>query len=121
MKLAIVGPMNCPPAHSAVAELVKSLPAGFVVLGGEGRPVDKFAKEFAKSRGLETWTAPLDPKFSVLACYRQMEAIVKECDKMIAIWDVEDTSVTHGIRLAMMEKKLQKIITPFGVLRPEGP
>lgn len=120
LKIAIVGSRDYPDLE-AVAHYVGLLPKDFTVISGGADGVDKKAVNIAKKLGLQTKEHP--PKYESygdkVAPLMRNEEIVKTCDKLVAFWDVASNGTKHAIRCAMMEGKLLKVFTPFGVLKPK--
>ncbi|MCK5557363.1 MAG: hypothetical protein KAJ01_03230 [Candidatus Hydrogenedentes bacterium] len=119
-KLAIVGSRNYPDLD-AVRAYVKLLPKGLIVISGGAEGVDQAAQNAAGDRAISTEVYAIvevkdvPEKMWPLA---RNETIVKKCDKLIAFWDMDSRGTLHAIRLALMDGKLLKIVTPFGILRP---
>jgi hypothetical protein len=121
MLIAIVGSRKYP-SKGEVVDYINRLPPEFKVVSGGAVGVDTWAEEAAKARGMavvvhrvtDELVAQLGPKVAPL---KRNELIVRDCDKLVAFWDVQSHGTAHAIRLAMMDGKLLKIFTPFGVLR----
>lgn len=81
--------------------------AALVYWAGLSRPVDSF---------------PLDADYlkayGDVAPMKQIELIVAASEKVVVFWDAVDPKPARAIRIAMMEKRLLRINTPWGVLRP---
>ena len=125
MRVAIVGSRGYP-SRGEVVDYVGKLPEGFVVVSGGAEGVDSWAQEAALKRGMEfTIHAVTDALRQAygekVAPLKRNELIVKDCEKLVAFWDMGSRGTLHAIRLALIEGKLLKVFTPFGVLRPATP
>lgn len=122
MRLAVVGSRDYP-NKKEVWEFLKTLQGkGVSLVTGDARGVDEWVSKGGEVAGItvEVFKADWDGPLGKAAGFARNEELVKHCDKLVAFWDVASTGTAHSIRLALMAGKLAKIVTPFGVLKPEG-
>ena len=122
MRLAVVGSRDFPD-KSLVWEFLKSLKGKELSLvTGDARGVDEWVSKGGENLGItvEAFKADWDGPLGKAAGFKRNEELVAHCDKLVAFWDVASTGTAHSIRLALMAGKLGKVVTPFGVLKPEG-
>lgn len=124
MRLAVVGSRDYP-NKKEVWEFLKTLRGkGVSLVTGDARGVDEWVKKGGEDPGVgltvEVFKADWDGPLGKAAGFKRNEELVAHCDKLVAFWDVASAGTAHSIRLALMAGKLAKVVTPFGVLKPEG-
>lgn len=122
MRLAVVGSRDFP-NKTLVWDLIKNLSgAALSLVTGDARGVDEWVLKGGEKVGVtvEVFKADWEGPLGKAAGFKRNEELVAHCDKLVAFWDVASAGTAHSIRLAMMAGKLAKVVTPFGVLKPEG-
>lgn len=110
----------------------------FHIVTGGASGVDSWAEDAAKALGIPvTLVLPSDKTYDAypvqMRPLKRNEDVVKMCDGLVAFWDMAvhlpsknsdksmtDSGTVHVIKIALMARKLIKVITPFGwILRPQ--
>ncbi len=123
MRLAVVGSRNYP-NKKEVWEFLQLLKGNknISLVTGDAKGVDAWVLASGEKVELtvEVFKADWNGPLGKAAGFKRNEDLVKHCNKLVAFWDVASTGTAHSIRIAMMAGKLTKVVTPFGILRPEG-
>lgn len=102
----------------------------FHIISGGAEGVDSWADDEAHKLGIPfTMVLPSDPAFAAyppeIRPLRRNQKVVELCDGLVAFWSMELTKngycsgTVHAIKLALEDRKLIKVYTPWGVIRPE--
>lgn len=107
------------PGYSAegVAEYLETLPESFILVGA---PSDRAIKAWKKKKRQVLFFQMDDDyvkAFGDVAPMKHREAIIASAEKVVVFWDCVSQAEAHAIRISMMGGKLQRINTPWGVLR----
>lgn len=114
MIVGVVGSRGYP-SPTKVADFVRSLPAGTVVVSGGARGVDTWAVLAAQARGLACRETKPDlakhPVFALAAKARNRE-IVEESDEVVAFWDGESPGTPNTVAWAVALGKPVRVVLP---------
>lgn len=120
-QVAIVGSRNYPTEeYHRITTFIKALPAGTVIVSGDGRGVDKFAASEAERLGYPTLIFPA--KWNVNgyvdkgAGFKRNHDIVDNADEVHAFWDMKSNGTLHSIGLALKAPHIQYV----GITTPNG-
>ena len=80
------------------------------ILEGEAKGVDLIVKEWAISHNIPAIEYPPDVKYYLHnACHQRNEAMAKDCDFMLDLWDGESGGSLHDILMAEKYRKPYKV------------
>lgn len=110
MRLAIIGSREYPDLQE-VADFVKALPDGTVIVSGGAKGVDTAAAEAARARGLEV--VEFRPNYKLHgrgATFIRNREILENCDAVVAFWDGRSRGTKFTIDTAERMKKPLEIV-----------
>ena len=110
MRIACIGSRSLDARHySFVMGIVENFPIGTIVVSGGAVGTNTLFESAAKMCGLkvEIYFPDYDV-FGGKAPLIRNEHIIKNCDRVIAIWDLKSTGTIHALKIA---KSLKKPIT----------
>lgn len=87
-----------------------------LIISGGAKGADSLAEKYAKEHNIKTLIFPADwDKYGKRAGYIRNEDIIKNCDLVIAFWDMTSIGTKHSLDLA---KKYNKpaIIKPIVIV-----
>ena len=111
MSVAVVGSRDYPDANRRVYARLRMLRRDWpnvhwTVVSGGARGVDSAASRAAKLLGMSLIThLPNWDLFGKRAGFMRNELIVRDCDRLIAFWDLKSKGTAHSIRLALDAEK----------------
>ena len=112
MKVAIVGSREGFD-YQAVADYVRALPPGTVIVSGGARGVDSYARQAATFFNLFYIECPADwDALGRSAGYLRNQEIVRYADKVVAFWDGTSRGTKHSIDLALRHRKPLEVLFP---------
>jgi len=95
------------------AEYVTHLPKSTVIVSGGARGIDREAETAARVRGMQVDIYPADwERYGKSAGFIRNQAIVENCDRVVAFWNGESKGTHHTIDLACERGKPVLIIYP---------
>ena len=112
MRLAIIGSRNFPDLDRVDA-LVRSLPAGTLIVSGGASGPDARAVEAAAARGLAHLVFPAKwAELGRAAGLIRNQDIVDQADRLVAFWDLKSRGTKDTINKALADGKVVTIIPP---------
>jgi len=114
MRLAIIGSRNFPDLDRVDA-LVRSLPAGTLIVSGGASGPDARAVEAAAARGLAHLVFPAKwAELGRAAGLIRNQDIVDQADRVVAFWDLKSRGTKDTINKALAAGLVVTIIPPLG-------
>lgn len=110
MKIACIGSRSWTD-YSFILGKIEDLPRDTIIISGGAKGADSYAEKAAKICGLKTKIYHPDwDMFGKKAGLIRNEHIIKNCDSVIAFWDLTSTGTIHALKIA---KSLKKPITIY--------
>lgn len=114
MRVAIVGSRSWTD-YAAVLAVVRTFPAGTVIVSGGAKGADSCAEAAAQACSLAAVVHFPDwAKHGKRAGFVRNAEIVDDCDRVVAFWDGASRGTKHTIDLARKAGKLVDIHSPKG-------